>query len=79
MLTSRVSIVLASKLISSRSSCKGRQRIGVGRNHPGGDAFGIMGIHVQHEEKLAEKLRAVAVGEAMINPAPAPAFQRDRW
>ena len=28
-----------------------------------------MGIHVQQEEKLAEKLRAVAFGEAMINLA----------
>ncbi len=51
------------------------QRIGVGRNHPGGDVFGITGIHVQHEQKLREELYAVAVGEAVINlPRQLPLF-----
>jgi len=34
-----------------------------------------MGIYVQHEKKLAEKLRAVAVSEAIINrPRQLPLF-----
>jgi len=34
-----------------------------------------MGIHIQHEKKLAEKLCAIAVGEPMINlPRQLPLF-----
>jgi hypothetical protein len=54
-----------------------RQRIGISRNHPGWNAFDIVGIHVEHQKKLTEKLGAVAIGETMKHhPRQFPFFSR---
>jgi len=39
----------------------------IGFNDRLGHALGVLGVNVEHDEKLGEKLRAVALGEAAID------------
>jgi len=43
--------------------------IGVGRNQPGGNPLGVMGIDIKHEKKLAEKTACCRHRKAIINLA----------